>query len=117
MRLPEFVVVDDEGHRWCDLCGYPNVAAWVHPTRPLDGEYSIRPFYWLVCEECHRLVRETRRDELAERAVDVHGDGIGILDRPTRVVCARARHDDFWAAREGFSRRLTPEELRVEASS
>jgi len=91
--------MDGGGHSGCDFC-LPTCAATIaFPIRPIAGEWTPRPRWWLACEACAALVAGTQRDRLARRALELRS--AGGLGLPPSLEFIRETHDRFWAARDG----------------
>lgn len=96
------------GHSGCDFCSITKPAASAFPIRPIAGEDTPRPNWWLACGECARLVRPGRREELAHRALNARNEvmgpvstAVGLASVRELLALIRADHDRFWPARNG----------------
>lgn len=104
----------------CDFCSEQGVT-YSYPARDFqmrtnDGapivdhgreQWSFGA--WCACQECHKLVKATKRDKLLARSVDVIVGRLGLRDahrRSARLKVAREvrkAHDEFWSHRDGAS--------------
>ncbi|MGC2375374.1 MAG: hypothetical protein WA484_16025 [Solirubrobacteraceae bacterium] len=101
-RLARRAVMGEGGHGRCDFCLPTEVATVAYPIRPIVGERTPRPQWWLACDVCAALVAATRRDELAQRALQLRsGAGLGLRADAPHLEFIRKTHDRFWSARDG----------------
>jgi hypothetical protein len=107
-RLARRAVMGEGGHGRCDFCLPACVATVAYPIRPIVGERTPRPRWWLACDVCAALVAATRRDELAQRALELRSEGgLGLLRADAQhLEFIRSSHDGFWSAREGEAESL-----------
>jgi len=103
VRLARRAVMGEGGHGRCDFCLPTEVATVAFPIRPIAGEVTPRPQWWLACDVCSGLVAATCRDELAQRALRLRsGAGLGLLRADAaHLEFIRESHDRFWSARDG----------------
>lgn len=88
----------------CDFCSEPT-AAFVYPTHDYvaavkQGGVNGSLGAWAACLDCHRLIQQDDRVELAHRAAVrlARKQGVSYTEALSSVV---GRHEEFFANRTG----------------
>jgi hypothetical protein len=99
------------GQEVCDFCSDVGNVGWAYPTRtefeigkPVKAGNTVFHIdnigWWAACQPCHRLIQQTSREGLAQRAMR-NSRSSSFLPDDVALAIFREAHDSFWRNRQG----------------